>query len=268
MRTIGRRGQGPGEMGAVLSVAISPNNQELIVSDANKLIVFDLEGRFKRNLLLRGLASQASLNGQGNIYAWIGDIPGKRDILRLFSPDMTKILADICVIPFPPDVNMYMPRAYWILDPHGRLIFGYPTTYEISFYDENSKIIKKVLREYDPVKVTKEDKEIYLRRMNPPGYSGPVKQPCPSVHAAFRSFFADDSGRLFVQTWERTSNGRQDIYDVYNADGRFMGRIALNVHPDFINPIPRILRNNKLYAVEVDKEGYEVVKRYSVTWKH
>jgi len=268
LRTIGRRGQGPGEMSGVLSVSVSPDNQELIVSDANKLIFFDLQGRFKRNLVLRGMAGKAFLDRRGNVFAWISDIRERRSILRLFSPDMTKILSDVVVDPDLPDLNMYSPRAYWILDPQDRLIFGYPKTYEISFYNEHLKIAKKIVREYEPVKVTEEDKKIYLKRMNPPGYSGPVKQPCPSVHAAFRSFFLDDHGRLFVQTWERTSDGIQDIHDVYDSQGRFFGRIALNVHPDFINPIPRVLKNNKLYAVEVDEEGYEVVKRYSVTWKH
>jgi hypothetical protein len=267
-RTIGRRGQGPGEIGLVESISVNPNNQELIVGDANKLIFFDLQGRFKRNLVLRGLATQASLDKQENVFAWISDIRERRSIFRLFSPDMTKILSDIVVIPDPPDLNMYTPREYWIIDPQGRLIFGYPKTYEISFYDEHLKIARKIVREYKPVKVTEEDKKIYMKRSLPPGFSGPPKHPCPSVHAAFRSFFIDDRGRLFVQTWERTSDGRQDIYDVYDSEGRFFGRIALNVHPDFINPIPRILRNNKLYAVEVDEEGYEVVKRYSVTWRY
>jgi hypothetical protein len=268
LRTIGRRGQGPGEMGGVLSFSVNPNNQELIVNDVNKLIVFDLQGRFKRNLVLRGMATQASLDRQGNVFAWISDIRERRRIFRLFSPDMTKILSDIVVIPDPPDLNMYSPRDYWIFDPKDRLIFGYPKTYEISFYDEHLKVIKKIVREYEPVKVTEEDKKIYMKRSLPPGSSGPPKHPCPSVHAAFRSFFLDDQGHFFVQTWERTSDGRQDIHDVYDSEGRFFGRIALNVHPDFIRPIPRILRNNKLYAVEVDEDGYEVVKRYSVTWKH
>ena len=266
LRTIGRRGQGPGEMGTVESVAISHDNQELIVCDFSSLIIFDLQGRFKRNLGFRGLAARASLDRQGNILAMIADIRGRRDILRLFGPNMT--ISDIIAIPDPPDRNMYSPRAYWILDSQDRLIFGYPKTYEISFYDEHMKVVKKILREYEPVKVTQEDKKIYMKRMIPPGSSGPVKIPCPSVHAAFRSFFIDDNGRLFVQTWERTSDVKQDIHDVYDPEGRFFGRIALNVHPDFINPIPRILKNNKLYAVEVDEEGYEVVKRYSVTWKH
>jgi hypothetical protein len=267
LRTIGRRGQGPGEMSWVESVAISHDNQELIVGDIGKRIVFDLQGRFKRNLASRGLGTAAYMDGQGNVFVWISDIRERRRIFRVFGPDMTNILADIVVIPDPPDPNMYSPRAYWILDMQDRLIFGYPQAYEISFYDKHLRIVRKIRREYEPSKVTDEDKKIYLKRSNPPGVSGPPKYPCPAVHAAFRSFFVDDRGRLFVQTWERTPDGKQDIHDIYDSDGRFFGRIALNIHPDFINPIPRILRNNKLYAVEVDDEGYEVVKRYSVAWK-
>jgi hypothetical protein len=268
LRTIGRRGQGPGEMAPVRSVSVSPNNQELIVGDGHKLVVFDLQGRFKRNLVLHSFADKAFLDRKGNVFAWISDMFERRNILRLFGPDLTKVLSDIVVIPEPPDFNMYSPRAYWILDPQDRLIFGYPKTYEISFYDERLKIVKKIVRAYEPAKVTEEDKKIYMKRSLPPGTSGPPKHPCPSVHAAFQSFFLDDHGRLFVQTWERTSDGRQDIHDVYDPQGRFFGRIALNVHPDFFNPSPRILKNDKLYAVEVDEEGNEIVKRYSVTWKH
>jgi hypothetical protein len=181
---------------------------------------------------------------------------------------MATVLADIAIIPDPPDRNMYSPREYWILGPQGRLVFGYPKTYELDVYDEDYKIVKKVRRDYDPAGMTDEDKEMYLKRSNPPGVSGPPKRPCPSVHAAFRSFFSDDHGRLIVQTWERTPGGKQDIYDIYDVQGRFLGRLALNLHPDPINPTPTILKNNKLYTVEVDKEGYDVVKRYAVTWEH
>ena len=268
LRTIGRPGQGPGEIGFVDSISLTPDNQELIVGEGNRLVVFDIQGRFRRNLVLRGLASYAFLDRRGNVYAWISDIRERRNILRLYGPDLTKVLSDIVVTPVPQDLNMYSPRDYCILDPQDRLIFGYAKTYEISFYDEHLKIRKKIVRAYEPVKVTEEDKKIYMKRSLPPRSSGPPKQPCPSRHAAFRSFFFDDHGRLFVQTWERTQDGRQDIHDVYDSEGRFFGRIALNVHPDFINPIPRILKNNKLYAVEVDAEGYEVVKRYSLTWRH
>jgi hypothetical protein len=267
IRTIGRRGQGPGELSWVGSIAISQNGKELVVGDNGKLIVFDLQGRFIRSIATKGLSSGFA-DGRGNIYLSIDDIRERRSIYRVLSPDATTVLADIATIPQPSDFNMYSPRAYWILDRQGRLIFGYPKIYEISLFDEDFRAVKRIRRAYEPAKVTDEDRKLYLKRSNPPGVSGPPKVPCPSVHAAFRGLFGDDHGRLFVQTWERTPDGKQDIHDVYDADGRFIGQFPLNAHPDLINPTPTILRGEKLYAVETDEGGFEVVKRYSVTWRH
>jgi hypothetical protein len=268
IRTIGRRGQGPGELSLVDSITINQDRQELVVGDIGKLVVFDLQGRFKKNIVTKGFLSSGFADGLGDVCLSIDDLREKRTIFRIFGPDTTAVLADIATIPQPPDLNIYSPRAYWILDPQDRLVFGYPKTYEISFYDEHFKAVKKIRREYEPAKVTDEDKKVYLKRSNPPGATGPPKYPCPSVHAAFRSFFSDDHGRLFVQTWERTPDGKQDIHDVYDAEGRFIGQFPLNAHPDLINPTPTFLKGDKLYTVEADEEGFEVVKRYSVVWKH
>ena len=87
------------------------------------------------------------------------------------------------------------------------------------------------------------------------------------IHSAYRSFFADDEGHLFVQTWERTADGKADIHDVFDAEGRFLSRVPMPVHPDFQAPTPRVIKRGKLYAIEPDEEGFEVVKRYSVRWK-
>ncbi len=268
IRTIGRGGQGPGELSLVDSITISQERQELVVGDIGKLVVFDLQGRFKKNIATKGFLSSGFADGRGNVYLSIRDPRERRVVYRIFGSDMATVLADIATIPQPPDLNLYSPREFWILDPQDQLIFGYPKTYEISLYDRHFKEVKRIRREYEPAKVTDEDRKIYLKRSNPPGSSAPPRFPCPSVHAAFRSFFGDDHGRLFVQTWERTPNGRQDIHDVYDAEGRFIGQLPLNAHPDLINPTPTILKGNKLYTVEADDEGYEVVKRYSVVWKY
>jgi hypothetical protein len=268
LRAIGRRGQGPGELASVYSIAISRDNQEVYVVDFGKLIVFDLQGHFKRKLTSRGLSAPGFLDGRGNVFVGISDLREKRSIYRVYNLDMTTVLAEIAVIPDPPIRNMYSPREYWIFNHQDQLMLGYAKTYEICFYDEHYKVVKKIRRDYDPARVTAEDKEMYLKRSNPPGVSGPPEHPCPSVHAAFRSFFCDDHGRLIIQTWERTPDGKQDIHDVFDPEGRFIGRFALNVHPDPINPTPTILKNNMLYTVEVDKDGYEVVKRYAVAWIH
>jgi hypothetical protein len=266
VRTIGRRGQGPGELASIESIAISRDDRELIVGDIGKLSVFDLQGRFKSDFRIRGLSAAACRDSRGNVVVWISDPRERRSVLRVYASDMITIVSDAAVIPDPANPNMFSPRAYWVLDSRDHLVFGYPKTYEIAFYDEKFKPMKKIRREYEPAEVTAEDRKIYLKRSNPPGTVGPPKYPCPSVHAPFRSFFADGQERLYVQTWERTPDGKKDIYDVFDPEGRFLGRFGLNAHPDPINPTPTILKNNKLYSVESDEDGFDVVKRYAVAW--
>jgi hypothetical protein len=87
-----------------------------------------------------------------------------------------------------------------------------------------------------------------------------------SHHSAYRSFFLADGGRLFVQTWERSADGRQDIYDIFDDEGRYVARVPLSPNPDFQSPLPRFIKQGKLYTIEPDSKGYEVVKRYTLKW--
>ena len=50
------------------------------------------------------------------------------------------------------------------------------------------------------------------------------------------------------------------IYDVFDAEGRFLAELEL----DFI---PIVWNKDRIYTIEEDEEGYQYVKRYKVTWK-
>ena len=101
IRTIGRRGQGPGELSMVDSIVISQDNQELIVGDIGKLVVFDLQGRFKRNIATKGFLSSGFVDGLGNVCLRTDDLREKHAIYRIFSPDLATVLADIASPPAP-----------------------------------------------------------------------------------------------------------------------------------------------------------------------
>ncbi|MBP1659953.1 MAG: hypothetical protein H6P95_1145, partial [Candidatus Aminicenantes bacterium] len=49
------------------------------------------------------------------------------------------------------------------------------------------------------------------------------------------------------------------IHDVFDAEGRFIGRVPLK-------GIGFEILNGKYYALEEDGEGYQYAKRYAVTW--
>jgi hypothetical protein len=268
VRTIGRPGQGPGEIGAAWSISLPQGSKELAVHDirTRKLTFFSTDGEFLRSIPLRGGIGGLKTDSQGNAYVSDTQFGAgqPKNTLKKMSADMSKVLAEISNHVQDDSHNPFAPREYWVIDDRDRLIYGEGKTYEIRFFDPAGKLIRKVLRGGGPLKVTKKDIDEFANRPTPSGIN-PVYN-YSSHHGAFRSFFVDDLGHLFVQTWERTPDNRQDVHDVYDAEGRFIGRVPLNRHSDLINPKVRLIRSGKYYAIEPDAEGYEVVKRYSVVW--
>jgi len=71
----------------------------------------------------------------------------------------------------------------------------------------------------------------------------------------------DDAGRIFVQTYEKTIDESGYYYDVFNSEGKYIAKIPLKTQP-------RVWKRGKLYTIEEEEEGYQVVKRYKVNWRY
>lgn len=50
-------------------------------------------------------------------------------------------------------------------------------------------------------------------------------------------------------------------YDVFDAEGKYIVKIPL-----FMNI--QVFKKNRLYTIESDDAGYNVAKRYKVTWNY
>ena len=81
-----------------------------------------------------------------------------------------------------------------------------------------------------------------------------------SFRSAFRRFLVDEDGRIFVDNWEKTTDGKSSFFDVFDPAGRYVAKIPLEF-------APMLIKKNKLYAMEEDQGGFQVIKRYKVTWK-
>lgn len=81
----------------------------------------------------------------------------------------------------------------------------------------------------------------------------------PEHHCPFQRIYADDEGRIFVKTYERASDGVGYYYDIFDTEGRFIVKVPLKSNP-------LLIKRGKLYTVEEDEEGYQVVKRHKITW--
>ena len=118
--------------------------------------------------------------------------------------------------------------------------------YELYISSPEGKKIKKIMKEYDPEKITKEDKK------GRTGY-------WPENFPPFRRIACDNESEIYVQTYEKDKNGHF-VCDVFDPEGRYITKFSL----------PRdeiIFGIKKNYIYTFFDKGIPYVKRYRVIWK-
>lgn len=260
LRTIGRKGQGPGEFTMPFSVSITRQN-ELVVDDfRSRLVFFSLEGEFKRNLQVATInLLRVDLDSEGNLVGIviIREEENPRYELKKFDSELN-YLYSLGSSPLPDlnSINPFMEVLISQIDNNDQIIFGYPANYEIKIFDKEGNLKRKIIKDYDPVEITEEEIKEATENMPPE-----LKVSIPKYHMAYDLFIADDEGRIFVMTHERVKEGEGYYYDVFDPEGKFIAKIPLKIRP-------YLFKNKKLYTVEQDEEGYPFVKRYKITWKY
>ena len=265
LRTIGRPGQGPGELEDPMTLSLNRAAGELAVQQQTRgLAIFRTDGTFLRQQSLKGMiTARGRVDSRGNLYVLeivLGDARNSYATRKL-APDGS-LLATISETPAPAGkgngraLRPFLPVAFFLVDRDDSLVYGYPETYEIlSYGPAEAKVLRRIVREYDPVPVRAEDKA-EIEKDIPPGMKIEIEY--PGHHPAFTRFFLSDLGHLFVETWEKAAGGKL-VHDVFDREGRFIGRAPLK------SAGLEILKG-KYYALEEDEEGYSCVKRYAVTW--
>jgi hypothetical protein len=264
LRTIGRKGQGPGELESPMTLSFNRVNGELAVQQqTRRMTYFKMDGTFLRHQSLKDIMPlRGRVDSRGNIYVTelIIDVNDSSYATKKLAPDAS-VLAIIGQTPAPAGrgnrVRAFLPISYFQVDRSDNFVYGYPETYEVQFFGpDDHKVFRKIVREYDPVPVTAEERAEWEKDV-PPGMKADFD--FPKDHSAYTRFFLSDLGHLFVQTWEK-AGGERFTHDIFDAEGRFIGRGPLK--PSGIE-----ILKGKYYALEEDEEGYQYVKRYAVTWK-
>jgi hypothetical protein len=183
-------------------------------------------------------------------------------VLKKFNPQLEEIFSIFStkVLKYP-YINPFFPRCYWDVTTENNLIWGFPDKYELHIINSEGKPVKKIIKKYDTIKITKEEKEEEIKERfgGPEGIAPGVKLSWEEHHNAFIYLSIDDSGRIFTRTYEKVSESDEYYYDVFDSEGRYIAKIPLRARP-------RIWKKNKLYTIEEDEEGFQVVKRYKVSW--
>jgi len=270
IRTIGRKGQGPGEMQRPTNLAMAPANQILVNDRGARLLqVFGRDGRYQRSIsLARSSASffsRPNVDSQNNIVARsmtiIGD--GKATfVLAKYDADMNELFRVFTYehLTLPNTRNVYPPDCFWAIRNDDSLVWGYSEKYELLVLDVNGRVIRRIIRDHEPLEISTKEKEEWVRfAFGDSGVPPDINVNWPEHHNAFNNLESDDIGRIFVQTYEKAVDGESFYYDVFDPEGRYLTHIPLK-------SAPKAIRKNNLYVIEEDKDGYQHVKRYKVNW--
>jgi len=261
LMTIGRKGQGPGEFERISGMQFT-HQKELLVFDMNmrRLSFFTVDGKLIETLSISEMRPfKLNMNSKRNfiITSFTLDLMNNQSITEFKIYDANLSLLQTVAAPGPKSLfNPFDSFFIWKLAKDDTIIYGYNEAYELQILDPGGKLIKKIEKEYDPVEITKEEKQEAEKTYPPPN-----KINYPPFHPAYQYFTLDDEGRIYVQTFEKTEDGNGYYHDIFDSEGKCLTKIPLSF-------TPRILKKNKLYTVEEDEDGYQYVKRYKVTWKY
>lgn len=163
------------------------------------------------------------------------------------------------------------PNFVWCVSKENIFVEERERGYEISVYDLEGNLQRKVRKEYTSINISEEHKKKFLKEIESvAGEELRKKVYFPKYWPPFRYFFTDDNGRLFVMTYEKGKNLNEYEYDIFNSNGVFVGRISLGNIQEI--PLGELelgvkAKSNCLYCLREKESGYKKLVVYKMRWE-
>ena len=265
---IGKKGQGPGEMNKPVDIRITKNNELMIEDILNqRLIFFSLDGKFLRNLSTGKIFgfSGVIIDSRGNFIGRQLVPSGEKPKWKVKKFDsklnpLFTIYSTEFQNPLQGKFNPFSYLNYFEVDDRDFIYFGDCKNYEIKVFNPDGKLIKRIRKEYKPVKISEKDKKEFFNRIPPEASMFKDRMEFPKYYPPYQSFLIADGGKLIVRTFEKGKKEGEYYYDIFDKEGRYIAKIL------FKGEI-RVWKKNKLYSVEENEEGFRILKCYRAFWK-
>lgn len=261
MKTLGRVGQGPGEYNFPSSVHLD-DAENIYVSDSSKLVVFNRDGLFQRNIPLKAFLSPLMLGPKGTVIGTnqpnaSSEGRPQNEIIQL-TPDGER-LRDIAKYPaYGVSKGMVLRHPYRGSIPFCRrsedsFFFAFSLTYEIQAVDAEGRTLLVFSKKEEPRSITGEEEDL-TRKKGISSWSGSgdpktADLGMPDHRPYFSRFLSDDGGRLYVVRFqsilERDNPTRR--VDVFSKDGLYLYKMTWNF-------LPQEIKNGFFYETRHDGE--------------
>jgi hypothetical protein len=272
LRTIGREGQGPGEIGSPYNVFVSSQGKILVPDGKNlKLHVYSALGEFQQDKSFGSRFPMLTVLGiQNELYVlnFGGDFQtGTYFEFSRLDEDLhpVSVLHKIDIPPGPLRESLSEKIPLFTVRSDGCLAMGFPKTdeYRIRILDPQGRMTMVITRDFERVSIP-EDLLDKAKKSLPPG----VANDLPTHFAAFLRLMADDEGRIWAQTPPTGPEDKSFTWDVFDPEGRYLTNVRIPGSAWHMNNMKNsiIWKAGKLYTVEEDEDGYHIVKRYRAEW--
>lgn len=288
IRSVGGHGSGPGEFQWVRSLLRLPGDSILIEDPISaRMTLYDANGRFVRSWLIGadrpspigrladgGLVAipertineppgfvrfeAAVVRYTGGTTDTIGTFAGSESFTMMCGPDNS----GLCNLGLP-----YGPDAVGAVSDDAVFV-GNGATYEIRRFTPSAGLTAIIRRDEPLVPLTAERVAWQLDSLL--GAVPPVRRemmrerlvsrPAPATMAAFSQIIADDVGRIWVGRPAALIDGSVGLketreWDVFDADGRFIGAVAL---PTSLRVMS--ISDGHIVGIALDDDGVEYVE--------
>lgn len=267
VRTIGRKGQGPGETQYPVFVQATPQ-EELAVYDYSvaRMLFYSLDGTYLRQKTTPRPIMPIGLDSRGGLVAQYILAPpplGGKLILKLDRDYGSEQELAREEMGKERGFDIGRPTCYATLSFSDMIIWGDSNQYDLHLLNLEGELAMKITKEYNPLNVTSEEEDEYRQK-----YAEPLKAGMTisfrGKWPAFSGLFVDDEGHIFVKTYERAGAGANSFYyDVFNKDGVYESKVVIPVNLDRNS----VWKNGRVYTVERDENGLPLIKRHRVTWR-
>ena len=272
----GKKGQGPGEFGFPSNIQGTPEKTLMIVDAGNRrLSYYSFQGEHLKDVSTATKLAmiQVLISNQGNMFGVEMGTPTDGKLFyeyNMFDEELNTLftLAKVELpIPLPGSgkkINAMDMAILYQFDNYGNVVFSRNKDYEIKVFNPEGKHIRTIKRDYKPEKVTQEDIDEMreLVRLNSVGGVNVEELiEFPNNFPPFQNIVLDQQDRLYVRTFSKGKTKREYVVDIFDAKGIFISQLVTKA--DF-----RIWKNNKVYSVEENVDGYRILKVYQAAWKN
>jgi hypothetical protein len=276
IRTIGRKGQGPGEYIFSGQVFFDVDGNTC-VRDARQFVVFGKDGIFKKKIPLTTFLNQLMIGPGGSIIGTTQPSAARGEpkyALLMLDPEgkMFRTIAEfkgelaqsekVIIIHWYSNSFAFSPLAA------DTFAYGFSDDYKIFVADRNGKIVLIIEKQEKPKAITAKEKTLTEKEgmfawMGISGEPNPRDIRYPDHRPYFGRFYSDDMGRLYVIRHRSIMEKEAPMaVDVFSKDGIYLYKMTW---PAF----PSAIKNGCLYEVREDKDTgeYTIVRSRIKNWE-